>query len=409
MDYIIKRSEASELAGKNYWMLLYGRRKVGKTFMLRNFFRYDDYYTVRKDLSIVSDKGQVKRDVFVGEIKALLERNKVVVIDEFQRLDESALEEIMLLHPKGKLVLSGSSLKIVKKIFEPNSPLLGFFTPVRISFIRPSDAVIGLKKRLNSEKRIELAAFIREPWIIPLYGGEEITDFIYSVIKNSKHTIRALLGEIFTEEERELSRKYETLLNLIGSGIWNTKELTSLMYSRKLIPDPSPNHIIQYIKNLEEMELVESIKLHRTKGRFYRLASPIMNIFYYLESRYDISSRDISLEEIKPTLEKLINMEIQNFIADIFAEMHNGRKEYYVSPDKEVDFIITKRNKPEIVGEVKWKKINSEDVKRFKAVSENFRGKPVMVCKTGKQSGDIEILDAEDIVSMIEKRAKVSK
>ena len=115
---------------------------------------------------------------------------------------------------------------------------------------------------------------------------------------------------------------------MIGEGIWNTKELTSILYSRKLIPDPSPTHLIQYLKNLEEMELVESIKLYKTKGRYYRLISPLMNIYYYLDSRYDISNRTISLEEIRPTLQNIINLEIQNFIADLFAEIYEGRKEY---------------------------------------------------------------------------------
>lgn len=58
-------------------------------------------------------------------------KNKSVVIDEFQRLDENILEEISILHPKGRLLLSGSSLRILKKFFEPKSAFLGFFVPLK--------------------------------------------------------------------------------------------------------------------------------------------------------------------------------------------------------------------------------------------------------------------------------------
>ena len=155
----------------------------------------------------------------------------------------------------------------------------------------------------------------------------------------------------------------------------------------------------------QEIELVESIKLYRSKGNYYRLSSPIMNIYYYLDSRYDISNREAYLEEIKPTLERLISLEIQNFIADLFVELYRGRKEYVVSKDKEVDFIITKRNKAEIIGEVKWKKINQEDINKFIKNSENLNGRKILICKTGqvKQIG-IELIDSTSLVDLTKKR-----
>lgn len=402
MDYIIERTNAKLVAKEKHWLLLYGRRKVGKTFLLRNLCKFKNYYTIKKDLTVFSDKGKLSIDELKEEVKKLLSKNQIVVIDEFQRLDESIIEELSLLHPKGRLILSGSSLRIVKKVFEPKSALLGFFTPIKISFIDPSDIILKLNGQLKDETVIELSTFLREPWIIPLYNKEKTLDFVYKLITQSKQIITALIGEIFTEEERELTKKYEAILSLIGSGIWNTRDLTSILYSRKLIPEPSQTHIIQYIKNLEEMELVESIKLHKSKGNYYRLSSPLMNIYYYLDSRYDISNRIISFEEIKPTLQKLINLEIQNFIGDLFAELYGGRKEYYISQDKEVDFIITKRNKSEIIGEVKWKKIKLEDINKFKKNSERLYGKRILFCKGAEVEGkDIEILLPKNIISRI--------
>ncbi len=404
MGYIIKRSEINRIKIEKHWILLYGRRKVGKTFLLKDLCKFKNYYYIKKDLSILSNQETISTQTMIQETKKLLLDNQLVVIDEFQRLNETVLEDLSILHPKGKLILSGSSLRVIKKIFEPRSALLGFFTPFKIGFISPSDTLLNLQKSLKDNLLIELSTFLREPWLIPIYNNEELIKFIYKLINESKHIITALIGEIFTEEERELTKKYEAILNLIGSGIWNTKELTSILYSRGIISEPSPTHIIQYIKNLEEMELVESIKLHKSKGRYYRLFSPLMNIYYYLDSRYDISDRVISFEEVKPTLQKLINLEIQNFIADLFSEIYDGRKEYFISQDKEVDFVITKRNKPELIGEVKWKEIDQTDINKFKKNSERLYGKKIMICKGSvTKDKDIEILPPNKLMLLLQK------
>ena len=395
MDYIIKRNNATEIDKEYIWLIVYGRRKTGKTFLLRNLCKFDIYFLVKKDLSVFVEGEQITLEDMSKKVKEYLASGKSVVIDEFQRLDESLLEGFTVMHPKGKLVLSGSSMRIIKKIFEPNSALLGFFTPMKVTFISPVDMLKGLKRKTTASQAIEIATFAREPWLIPLYNGENITDFVYKIVTRSRFIISSLIGEIFSEEERELGRKYEAILRLIGSGVWNTNDIASLLYSRGIIPDASVTNIIQYLRNLEEMELVESIKIHKSKKNFYRLSSPIMNVYYYLDSRYNISSREISLDEIKPTLEKLINLEIQNFIADFFAQTENGRKEYYISSEKEFDFIITKRNRLEIIGEVKWKKAESKDINRFTESSRDFGGRKIIIFKHGKVK---DSLNADDIV-----------
>ena len=396
MAYTIKRRESKEIEKEKIWLMLYGRRKSGKTFMLRNLCRFDKYFLVKRNLSILSGTETKTIDELVGQVGTLLGQNKSVIIDEFQRLDESVLEEIVQTHPKGRLIVCGSSMKIAKKFFDSKSPLLGFFTPLKIGLIGPFDILKGLKN-LFPEKRIEFSVFLREPWLIPLFNNEDILDFVYKTVTKSKQIISSLIGEVFSEEERELSRKYEVILSLIGAGTWSTKDLTNILYSRNLIPDPSPTHVIQYLKNLEEMELIESLKMYKSRKYFYRLRSPIMNIYYYLDDRYDIGNREVSLEEMKPTLQKLINFEIQNFIADFFAEKLLGRKEYFISPSKEVDFIITKRNKPILVGEVKWKMLSKLDIEKFKKSSSNFSCSKVLVCKKGAKTDELEIISAKEL------------
>lgn len=400
MKDIIRRADADEILKRKHWLLVYGRRKVGKTFLLRELCKLKNYYVVRRDLSVITENGTIPIKEFVENVKKLLRDDETAVVDEFQRLDEGILEELAQLHPKGRLILSGSSLRVVKKIFEPHSPLLGFFTPSKIGFIRPSEMVHHMRKEFEAGHAVELATFLREPWIIPLYDKGDVLSFVYDMVVSASSTITALLGEVFTEEERELSKTYEALLSSIGSGVWHAKELASLLYARHLIPDASTTRIIQYLKNLEDMELIEGVKLHGARGTFYRLLSPLMNIYYYLDSRYDLS-RQVSLEELRPTLEKLIALEVQNFIAELFAEKYGGRKEYFVSPDKEIDFIITVRNKPVVVGEVKWTRATRDHVARFEQISEGFGCKRVLICKqSGAVSTRVEVLTANQLVKL---------
>mgnify|MGYP007013844775 CR=1 FL=1 len=46
------RSEARELEELSGWIIVYGRRRTGKTFMLRNLMSWDAYVLVRRDLSL---------------------------------------------------------------------------------------------------------------------------------------------------------------------------------------------------------------------------------------------------------------------------------------------------------------------------------------------------------------------
>ncbi len=398
MNYIIKRKETAEIRQGKNWLLVYGRRKVGKTFLLRELCGFTHFYTVKVDRSIISSSGTITLEKMKEEVKNLLQNGQTVVIDEFQRLDEAILEELVQVHPKGRLILSGSSMRTIKIVFNRNSPLLGFFTPLKIGLISPEDVVEGLQT-LPSEKQVELAAFLREPWLIPLYNQESSLEFLYKVVTQSHYIISALIGEIFSEEERELSAKYAAILSLIGAGTWETKQLTNLLYSRQLIPDPSPGHVLQYIKNLEEMDLIESVKMYKSKNKyFYRLRSPIMNLFYYLEDRYSITARDISLIELKPTIDKVLSLELQNFIGEIAARKLSGRKEYFVAPAREIDFIITQRNKPLAVGEVKWKNISSADIEQFNKSTFDFSCRKIIIGKSGTSTSAVEVWDSKKIV-----------
>ncbi len=195
-------------------------------------------------------------------------------------------------------------------------------------------------------------------------------------------------------------------MRVIGAGEWNYKNIASILAGRKIIERADSSLVLPYIKNMVAMGLVELLPVYPSGKNMYRLSSPIMEAFFYLADRYNFEERDVSFEEIALTIEKLRNLAIQNFIADLFASVHKGKKEYYATPSNELDFIVTVRNKPILIGEVKWGKYDYSDIRKFseKASSVYDDVKKIFVTSKKRQTNDIEnvkIMDAEDILSLI--------
>ncbi|RMF91628.1 MAG: ATP-binding protein, partial [Methanobacteriota archaeon] len=51
--------------------------------------------------------------------------------------------------------------------------------------------------------------------------------------------------------------------------------------------------------------------------------------------------------------------------------------------------LITKRNRIDIVGEVKWKKANQKDIERFNRKAEGLPGRKVIIFREGELGGSI--------------------
>lgn len=404
----IYRDESDEIKKIKGWILIYGRRKVGKTFLIKNFLEYDVFFRVNRDGSISTEKFAISTlnnmDDFSRAVSELLFADKTVVIDEFQRLPESVIEKISTLHPKGKLIFSGSSMRVIKKLFGSKSPLLGLAMQYKLGLIMPRNILRELSKKMDASLAIELAPYLADAWTIPFFNQEnDSVKAIYDLLKYSKFTVPSLVGEIFTEEEREFTKVYEAVLRLIGAGELNYKNIASILAGRKVIERADSSLIIPYIKNMVAMGLVESLPLYSSKKKMYRLSSPIMEAFFYLADRYGFEDRDVSFEEAMPTIEKLRNFAVQNFIADLFTCAYNGKKEYYVTPSNEIDFIITVRNKPVLAGEVKWGKYDANDVKKFVEKTSFIKAEKIFITKKKKETkiDNVKIMDVDDILAMV--------
>ena len=104
---IIKRpKEINKINKINKWILVYGRRKTGKTFLINNFIKYNEYFFVKTDRGILDKENkQISYEAFIELMKKALDRNEIVVVDEFHRLERGFFDLLHSMKKNGKLAL----------------------------------------------------------------------------------------------------------------------------------------------------------------------------------------------------------------------------------------------------------------------------------------------------------------
>ncbi|MDO9538033.1 MAG: ATP-binding protein, partial [Thermoplasmata archaeon] len=316
VNIVVTRKEAKEITTNPGWALVFGRRKVGKTFMIQNFVPHDAYFHVRSDRSITA-RGIVLDVIpdfatFSKLTTTYLKSGKTVVVDEFQRLPPNLLEDLTAVHPGGRLILTGSSMRVANELLGGNSPLLGLLRPFNIGQIAASDILKGTASSLGAEEAVWTASALRDPWIIPFYRpGESLENLCQTV----KYVVPGLIGEIFTEDERTLTRTYSSILSLVGAGYEDYRDIAGVLFSRGIVKNGTSSSVLPYMANMVDMGLLEVIRRSDDKRKVYRIPSFPVRLHYYLDSRYGISERDFVYSEVKQAAEDLARKAIEELVA----------------------------------------------------------------------------------------------
>lgn len=404
----IERSEVEELEDIGGWVLLYGRRKVGKTFILRNKIRHDVYVTVSRDGFSYATGLPMERissfEALVNMIGPALKDGKTVIVDEFQRLPERFIDEVGTFHPAGRLILSGSSMKVVERVIGTSSPLLGLASPFKLGLVRPVD-VLRSFGAYPPETAMPLASYLRDPWLTQILGDlRSLDSFLRAALRTSRIAVPALIGEVFVESERKLSQVYEGIIRALGSRIWSPGDVAQRLHETGILRTGSATEVMQYISNLREMGLVDKVNiLGKKRRRAYMLSSNIMDTFYYLVDKHRIDEEERPWDELRDNLKGATSRAVQRFVGTLFAQTERGQLEY--SFDPELDFIVTsgRKRSPRIVGEVRWGKYSKKDVRDFSDKVEDMGCRKAFIVPkvtTSKEVAGVDVLGAEDLVNI---------
>jgi len=334
-------------------------------------------------------------------LKRDLNDGKVVVVDEFHRLLDDFFDFLHFTEKKGKLILISSTLFLSKKLISSKSALLGLFTEIPIGLISLEDSLKSLK-RLNFTKKdkLELAILLKEP-IAAEYIDEKKTarETISTILAGSVRTIPALIGEIFSEEAREISGVYEGVLRAIAIGKINSGEISSYLFSKKLIKKDDPSIIQQYLNNLLLFGIIKRIKLFNKKRFVYKLVSPLSRIYYYADEKYNISERRNSEEELKRIIDELMPRIVEDSVREHLAEKYGLIESIIEEKDYDIDACLLKFKSIELAVEIKWKKIDREDIRKSEETLLKIKSKGRIIFVPDKKGikSNIELFDVDDL------------
>ncbi|MEB3755827.1 MAG: AAA family ATPase [Desulfurococcales archaeon] len=373
MSYcVIDRKECYEIGEITGSLLVYGRRKTGKTWLVQRCASYDEYVLVsREGTCLIGDE---LREKDLGDclerITNVLSNDGVVVVDEFQRIARKSWMDAVahrLATGKGRLILLGSSYGVLDSIFSARSPLLGLVEAYNVDLADPQDTISSLVKcGMDPVGAVRWMGVARDPWILGLVkpNGDPV-DMLYRRAKQLALIAPGLIGEIFAEEGRSLARIYDAILRLLAKGYWNTSQLAHRLYSSGLIEKPAQTAVTGYIKNLESMGLVRGIRLWKTRRArvYYRHRSTLLAILYYILDRVD----ELGQKPSKESLRSRYYMELQFDLAELFAAIKKLKPAYSITHDGwDIDILLVdNKGRPQWAYEVKTGPLSSSEAKKI--------------------------------------------
>ena len=401
---IIQRKKLTEkIETSEKWVLIYGRRKTGKTYIVENTVSYDDYFFVNRNRTILDKISSQVLDynTFVAIFLRSVQQRRTIVIDEFHRLGEEFLDVLHSSRKSGKVILITSTLLLAKKLLSGNSALLGLFNEIQVDIISLDDALRELKDRKVSKKdRLELAILAREPLAIDYLSSEDSVHTAVRILLGSAQSVPALIGEIFTEEERVNTMVYNGIMSAVATGNVSSGRISSYLFSRKLIQKDDPSIVQQYLLNLLKFGLMRRVAIFNKKKFVYKIQSPLVRLYFYAQEKLGLSERQVSERELVDLVTTVMPRIVEDNVRELISSTEGLVETIIEDSDFEVDGYLIKHDKPHIALEVKWR----NRVRELHTIESNLRRIPAeshilfVPDKEVLQSKLIRVVDPDDLL-----------
>ena len=343
-----------------------------RVFFVKNFTKWDYYFFVKRDGGLLDL--ETGSEVSYSYLKDLLlrESGKRVVVDEFQRLPDDFLDFLHAYGEKLNVVLITSTLWLAQRIFSTDSPILGIFQRFKMGLVDERDVLIELSDVYSGKSLVEAAVYLREPWLIPLVKGD-VKSEIPRIIYEERDTIERLVGEIFREEQRSLKKSYAAILAAVADGKRRSGEISSFLYSRKIIPKDDPSIIQGYLRTLVNIGLLERLKILNRKFDEYHHVSPITDLYFYLDSKYGFSEIDIQETMVEKAFRELLPLHVERFFRNLLAKIYGMTPAKIVEKDYDIDVVLLDYKRIKLIGEIKWREhIREEELRKIEFVLSKF-------------------------------------
>jgi len=380
-------------------VIVYGRRRVGKTRLLQEFLKGKKglYFYIPRggEETILGELSRaVEPEFFKGfrfqNFSAFLEylskkfdEKYIVVIDEFQRLSEcegaiSLMQKFWdedFSRRKAMMILSGSSIGVIRRVaLEGDAPLYGRRTYT--IEVKPLE-FLDLREWFKNYSGEDLVK------IYAAFGGTPAyLEKIDEGVPPERNIIGLILkkgGALYDEpeylllEELRVPSHYMDILTAISFGKRTFSEISDFTKVRR-------ENLTTYLSSLEMLKLIsrEHPVLVEKKRTYYVMTDPFFE-FWFRFVRPNKSVLELGLEE---SLWRNIEEDFNSYLGLVFERISRehivskirsgeieidadviGRWEY---GGEEIDLIAySSREKRGILFEVKWKELQYSDAKNI--------------------------------------------
>lgn len=377
-------------------IIIYGRRRCGKSTLIKNTLKPDDIYFIAQQSDEAIQRAQLANTI--GEkIKGFdtvlypdweslfLNLNNIIkspvtlCIDEFPYLVKgtgslpSTIQKIIdnTVERKYNLILCGSSQQMMQGlILDSSSPLYG--RADEIMKITPLEAGwIGKALKTKSEESIaEFSVWGGVPryWEIRTEEGS-FKSAIINIILDRYGVLHEEPARLFFDDMREAVQAV-SILSVVGNGCNRLSEIAGRLNKPSTQLSRPIDNLIQlgYLKR--ELPFGEPEK--NSKKGIYRIADPFMNFYFSFVvpnlSRLELGLNDQVYKEFETRLPGYISNEWENLCRrSVPMKQINGmsfdiaRRWWGTNINKEqmeIDVVAESANKKHLlVGECKWSKI----------------------------------------------------
>ena len=424
-------------------VVLYGRRRVGKTELLKEFLKkHKGLYILARQESEIEQLKKISSQIAEYYNDEVLKANPFsnwdtlflylskkpripVVFDEFPYIVQSSRKITTILQDywdnkfskqDAFFVLCGSSINMMEKLLGKKSPIYGRRTEqILLEPLKFRDACLFFPEKMSLKERILNYVVLggMPAYLLEFDFNKPLRENILSnIIRKNKFLYQDVLFAL--REELKEPRNYFSILYSISKG--NTK-------ARQIVNDTGleKSFVNKYLSVLIDLQLVER-RIPITEKSFSKSRNGIYLLrdnFFKFWFRFVFENQEyIEQEKQDKLLDEKIMPELNTFAGRIFEDIaiseliRNKRyKDYFFGrwwdKNSEADIVgIDKQNKKILVGEVKFKSLTKSDIneikfslieKAKKINSFNFEQKLVIVClDCDYEDKDLEIIKLEN-------------
>jgi AAA+ ATPase superfamily predicted ATPase len=404
-EFVGRETEREELEG--WWnssermpVSLYGRRRGGKSWLLRRFAhgkpavvlvarrmapgaQFDDLADRLEPILGVRPSITSLSEFFTIIYHAAQKQKMLVVIDEFPYLlptteveidrELTAIASVMENErdvSNLKLILCGSLVSQMESLLAERSPLYGRLRPLQLQPITFQEARLHLPGlgAIDQFERYALAGGMPR-YLSTFTGPDMVADIIKERILNPNAALWDE-GRAVLEQELREPKIYFTILQELASGDKDSGELTTALRS-------DAQRTSKYLRVLEDMRLVERRlpmgSVSGSRAGHWHLRDPFLRFWFRFVFPFQddlesgLTADALFAAEVEPDLHDHIGRQFEDFclswtranqpvtkVGAWWGPSLNSLRAKGVRSSEEIDIVGVARNRITLIGEARW-------------------------------------------------------